>query len=370
MSRRNTRIYGPNRFKLGLFSQNCSGGLTMTKAPEFWDASWENNVAASRLADAAGLEFLLPVARWQGYGGDVDAEGENFETLTWATGMLCATEEIVVFGTVHVALINPVLAGKQIISADHAGRGRFGLNMVSGWNVSEHAMFGIGIREHDQRYAYTEEWLDIVERLWTCEEPFDFTGAFFNLKGVIAKPKPYGGDRPMLVSAGNSPVGRDFALRRADCVFMGIREIDQIGPEISEMKAIEPAPRLYFGCGNVVCRPTRKEAAEYFHYLVHEQGDWAAADHALDIRTKGESSSAKLPTHTAERMLGAAGTYPFVGGYDDIADMFRRLSEAGLDGVAIGLVNYIDDFPSLRDEILPRLERLGLRAPHPGNPVA
>jgi FMNH2-dependent dimethyl sulfone monooxygenase len=357
------RIQSDNRFKLGLFSQNCSGGLTMTKAPEFWDASWENNVTASRLADDAGLEFLLPVARWLGYGGDVDAEGENFETLTWATGMLSVTTEIVVFGTIHVPLVNPVFAAKQMISAHHAGRGRFGLNMVSGWNIEEHLMFGIPIREHDERYAYTEEWLDVVEGMWKNDEPFDLAGKFFDLKGVYSRLKPYGGNRPMLVSAGNSPVGRDFALRRADCVFMGVREIDALAPEIADMRRMAPAPRMYFGCGNLICRPTRKQADEYYHYLIHEMGDWAAVEHALSIRKKGGASSAELPTHTAERMLAATGTYPIVGGYDDVVEEFRRMSDAGLDGIAIGLVNYIDDMPMLRDEIIPRMERAGLRVP-------
>jgi len=357
------RIQSDNRFKLGLFSQNCSGGLTMTKAPEFWDASWENNVTASRLADDAGLEFLLPVARWLGYGGDVDAEGENFETLTWATGMLSVTTEIVVFGTIHVPLVNPVFAAKQMISAHHAGRGRFGLNMVSGWNIEEHLMFGIPIREHDERYAYTEEWLDVVEGMWKNDEPFDLAGKFFDLKGVYSRLKPYGGNRPMLVSAGNSPVGRDFALRRADCVFMGVREIDALAPEIADMRRMAPAPRMYFGCGNLICRPTRKQADEYYHYLIHEMGDWAAVEHALSIRKKGVASSAELPTHTAERMLAATGTYPIVGGYDDVVEEFRRMSDAGLDGIAIGLVNYIDDMPMLQDEIIPRMERAGLRVP-------
>jgi len=357
------RIQSDNRFKLGLFSQNCSGGLTMTKAPEFWDASWENNVTASRLADDAGLEFLLPVARWLGYGGDVDAEGENFETLTWATGMLSVTTEIVVFGTIHVPLVNPVFAAKQMISAHHAGRGRFGLNMVSGWNIEEHLMFGIPIREHDERYAYTEEWLDVVEGMWKNDEPFDLAGKFFDLKGVYSRLKPYGGNRPMLVSAGNSPVGRNFALRRADCVFIGVREIDALAPEIADMRRMAPAPRMYFGCGNLICRPTRKQADEYYHYLIHEMGDWAAVEHALSIRKKGGASSAKLPTHTAERMLAATGTYPIVGGYDDVVEEFRRMSDAGLDGIAIGLVNYIDDMPMLRDEIIPRMERAGLRVP-------
>jgi FMNH2-dependent dimethyl sulfone monooxygenase len=364
MSRNQTRIYGPNRFKLGFFSQNCSGGLTQTKAPEYWDASWENNVTSSRLADEAGLEFLLPVARWLGYGGEIDAEGENFETLSWATGMLAATEAITVFGTIHVALINPVFAAKQMVTADHVGQGRFGLNMVSGWNVGEHAMFGIDIREHDERYAYTEEWATIVTRLWLEDEPFDFKGKYFDLKGVESRPKPYFGDRPMLVSAGNSPVGRAFALKHADCVFIGVSEIDPLVPVISEMRKAAPAPRMFFGCGNMICRPTPKEAQEYYHYLVHEMGDWSAAEHGMEIRLKGKASSAQQSTHTEERMIAATGTYPLVGGYDEVVDQFRRMSEAGLDGFAFGMVNYIDDFPALRDEILPRMERLGLREAH------
>ena len=44
----------PNKFKLGLFGLNCSGGLTMTKAPEYWDASYENNLVVAQLAEEAG----------------------------------------------------------------------------------------------------------------------------------------------------------------------------------------------------------------------------------------------------------------------------------------------------------------------------
>ena len=65
-SRRDNRMHGGNLFKLGLFGLNCSGGLTMTKAPERWEASWQNNLKATQLAEAAGLEFVLPVARWHG----------------------------------------------------------------------------------------------------------------------------------------------------------------------------------------------------------------------------------------------------------------------------------------------------------------
>ena len=65
-----------------------------------------------------------------------------------------------------------------------------------------------------------------------------------------------------------------------------------------------------------------------------------------------------------ERHVSGIGTMPVVGDYDEVAAQFKRMSDAGLDGMAVGLVNYIDEFPILRDEILPRMERLGLRNPH------
>ena len=50
---------------------------------------------------------------------------------------------------------------------DHIGDGRFGINIVCGWNADEFEMFGIGQREHDDRYAFGEEWWDIVQRVWS-----------------------------------------------------------------------------------------------------------------------------------------------------------------------------------------------------------
>ena len=82
-----------NKLSLGLFGANCSGGLAMTTAPERWQASWENNRDLARMADKAGIDFMLPLGRWKGYGGITDHNGSNFETLTWASGILASTNE-------------------------------------------------------------------------------------------------------------------------------------------------------------------------------------------------------------------------------------------------------------------------------------
>ena len=71
-----------NKLNLGLFGANCSGGLAVTTVPERWDASWENNQKLARMSDDAGMEFMLPLGRWKGYGEVTDHNGSNFETLT------------------------------------------------------------------------------------------------------------------------------------------------------------------------------------------------------------------------------------------------------------------------------------------------
>ena len=128
------------------------------------------------MADDAAIDFMLPIGRWKGYGGETDYQGATLETVTWAAGLLASTNNIVVFGTVHAPLIHPIIAAKAFVTADHIGKGRFGLNVVCGWNTDEFNMFGVTQREHEQRYAYAQEWIDAVFRAWGPEENFDPEG--------------------------------------------------------------------------------------------------------------------------------------------------------------------------------------------------
>ena len=363
MVERLTRMQNANRFKLGLFGMNCSGSFATT-APERWEASWEENVGAARLADQAGIEFLLPIARWQGYGGITDRQGTSFETLTWATGLLASTHDITTFATVHVPLINPAFAAKAVVSADHVGRGRFGLNVVSGWNIGEFKMFGVDLRDHDERYAYSEEWLSIVKRIWIESEPFDHHGKYFQLEGVLGKPKPWNGGRPLLMSAGSSPAGRAFAVRHADCLFMVIVDEATLASEVAALREVAHNRSIgVYASGHLLCRRTPKETKEYYHYIVHEKGDWEAAEQAIAKRSAGSSRSIppERMQQMKERFISGGGTFPLIGSYDEVAATFKRIAEAGIGGMAIALVNYVREMPVLRDEVLPRLERLGLR---------
>ena len=363
MNQRENRMTNANRFKLGLFGMNCSTNFA-TLAPERWLAGWEENLAAARMADEAGLEFVLPIARWQGYGGKTDRQGTAFETLSWASAILASTNDIIAFSTVHVPLVNPIFAAKSMVTADHVGRGSFGLNIVSGWNIEEFGMFGATLREHDERYAVSAEWTEILKRVWSEEEPFDFDGTYFKLKGVSGKPKPWSGSRPMLMSAGSSPAGRRFAVNNVDCLFMVIGEEKNLAADIAAIRAIPGAERIgLYASGHLLCRRTAKETQDYYHYLVHEMGDWEAARNVVEKRERGGSQSMPpgLLRKAMERVISGGATFPVIGSYDEVAETFLRLSNAGLSGMALMLVNYVQEMPILRDEVLPRLERLQLR---------
>jgi len=355
-----------NRLKLGMFGSNCSSGLAATKVPERWSGSWSDNLTLAQMLDDAGIEFMLPVGRWKGYGGATDPEAATFETVTWATGMLSVTHKIVVFGTVHAPLIHPVYAAKMCVTADHAGEGRFGLNVVCGWNQDEFDMFGAQQREHDGRYAHGSEWLDIVSRLWTEEAPFDYSGEFFQLKGLQALPKPHGGTRPLIMNAGASTAGKAFAIRHADNLFTRFSTIEgavEEGREIRrQAKDLGRALNICTGT-NVVCRPTTREAEEYYHYFADEMADWEAVDHKSGVARKYGIQTAEYAAHHANRVRQAAGygAHECVGDPDRVAGELAQLSEAGFTALALGFVNYIDEFPYFRDEVLPRLEALGVR---------
>jgi dimethylsulfone monooxygenase len=115
----NPLLTSDNRFKLGIFGPNVSNGCAMTLAEGRLETSWPNTRAICKMADRAGLEALVPVARWKGFGGATNFNGSCFETYTWAAGIAEATERSAVFSTSHVPTVHPIMAAKQATTIDH-----------------------------------------------------------------------------------------------------------------------------------------------------------------------------------------------------------------------------------------------------------
>jgi alkanesulfonate monooxygenase SsuD/methylene tetrahydromethanopterin reductase-like flavin-dependent oxidoreductase (luciferase family) len=360
-------MHSPHPLKIGLFGANCSSGRAVTLVPERWSGSWPDNLRLARMADAAGIDFMLPIGRWKGYGGDTDYQGATLETVTWAAGLLSATKRLTVFGTVHAPLFHPIIAAKEFVTVDHIGEGRFGLNIVVGWNEDEFQMFGVSQRDHESRYEYGQEWIDAIKMIWSDAQDFDFDGRFIKLKQVRGKPKPYGGSRPIIMNAGASPTGNAFAIRNCDAFFTQVSR-DSVEKSTEIVKRAKDQAKQYgreldvYGVGVTTLKPTQKEADEYYRHCVFDQADWSAVD--LILRKKNISPETVGAEEHQRQRIGYAqgmGGLAIVGDPDRVAQVFINLATAGLRGIAVSFVNYLDELPYFCAEVLPRLERAGVR---------
>ena len=350
----------PGRFALGIFSANADGGLALTTVPERWRASWADNVAAARLADEGGLDFLLPIARWQGFGGQTRAREHAFETFTWASALAALTRRVHVFATVHVPLVHPVFAAKALATIDHVSAGRAGLNIVVGWQPGEFAMFGTTA---DARgYDRAREWLTIIERAYAEDAPFDFDGEYYQLRGVVSRPAAVQQPRPLLMNAAFGGPGRDFAAERCDALFTVFTEIADAGTPVAEMRARAANTGRdvsVYGVCHVVCRESHAEAEDAYERYAVTLADHAAVDrHMAGKQAHASSHDPAVFARHRKRFAGGAGSYPLVGTPVRVAEEIAAIAHQGLAGLALSFVNYTDELPLFIAAVLPRLRAI------------
>jgi FMNH2-dependent dimethyl sulfone monooxygenase len=356
-------LKGPNRFKLGVFSANADGGLAITDVAERWRARWDDNLAAVGIADRAGLEFFLPIARWRGFGGKHHVREWSFETFTWAAGLAAATRNIGLFMTVHVPLVHPVYAAKALATVDHISGGRAGLNIVCGWNPEEFAMFGVKLS--GDAYEQAAEWMDIIERCYGARQPFDFPGKHYQLKAVVSRPASIQVPRPLTMNAAFGAPGRDFAARSCDILFSTFSNIEDGRRHVADIRERARLQGrnvgIYTVC-HVVARETQREADEYYErYAVTEADQEALEQHMAQRKEPAKTRDKDAVALYRKRFAGGAGTYPLVGTPERIVEDLIRIADEGYAGAALSFVNYSYELPFFCDRVLPLMKQAGLR---------
>lgn len=363
-------LFGGNRLKLGLFGINCDSGCAMTLADDRLHLSWAATKAIAQAADNSGFEALVPVARWLGLGGPTNFNGINFETYSWAAGLAEATKHITLVTTSHVQTVNPIFAAKQAATIDHISGGRYALNIVCGWFQPELEMFGAPFLSHDDRYDYATEWFEIVRRLWTSEERFSFAGKYFKIDDGFSMPKPLQRPLPPTINAGGSAKGKAFIGEFADIAFVLLSNPKDFAKSRATIQSYRDVAASHgrtlqvWTHAYVVQRATQEEADRYLHHIGEEVGNEEAASNAAhylglnsQIYTPEEWQRFKL------HLKAGYGGFPLVGTAESIAATLHQLADAGIDGVALHWVDYLDGIARFTADILPLLERAGLREP-------
>ena len=366
--RQSNPVFNGRKLKLGTFQTNLDSGCVMSDLDGRLEISWRSTTELAKLADEMEFEAIVPVARWRGFGGANNPQGPGFETYTWAAGIAASTDQAGVVATSHCSINHPIVAAKQSTVIDHISRGRFTLNIVTGWNKPEIDMFGVEMLEHDERYSMAEEWLHIVMRLWTEEDDFDHDGKYYRIKKGYLQPKPLQAPYPAIMNAGGSDRGRHFAAKHCDIVYTVLTSTD-IDDCRAHVQSYRQLAREEYGreinvwsLAYIVQAATEQEARRFYQYYVHEKGDWAAAENVVAmLGLTAKTIPPERMQAMKEHFVAGWSGYPLIGTRDQIVDGLRALSTIGLDGVLLSWPRYEEQMREFKDRTYPLLVQAGLR---------
>jgi pyrimidine oxygenase len=340
----------------GVFLPMANGGWILSTNSPIKEASYDYNRKIAILAEEVGLDFIMSMAKWRGYGGETQQWRSALESQMLMAALATVTKRVRVVTTVHTLLQNPAVTAKMIATLDHISHGRAGLNIVTGAYKGEFEQMqawrdNVG---HDERYDLADEWIAIIKGLWS-EPSVTFDGKYFTMDDCQSDPKPL--KPPFLVCAGTSERGMRFTTEQADAMFVSGRGNDDLARVSRDAKAtarVAGRPIKTYTMLNLVIGETDEAAqAEADHY--RDGFDFEAckgmmrAYGFLDSEIGKENAFVQnaRSSFMSNKLIGSAETIS-----SELIDMFDK---SGLDGIMLIFPEYLRGLEIFAREILPKI---------------
>lgn len=358
-------------FLLGLFLPIQAGGWTPSTLPRTTTWTFDYNLALTRRAEQLGFDLVFGLAQWAskgGYGGSTKYREVSLDSFMTTAALAAATERILLISTLHILYgpWHPVHLAKFGATLDHIARGRWGINMVTGYAAREPAMFGMTKIEHDRRYEMAEIFATRLQQLWSLDENLTVDGPHWAMEDAFVSPKPRYG-RPVMVNASGSPAGIGYGVRHSDIMFITSPAGNQLEDALSSVPAHTAAIRAAASAEGrqvrtiinpmVLCRDTEREAIAY-RDAIEAAADSEAVENFAEHGRKGDAQAWRNQRRL-HRAIG--GNLHLVGSPEQIVDGFLKLRDAGVDGVQLTFYDFAPDLEHFAEKVLPLMYQAGLR---------
>jgi FMNH2-dependent dimethyl sulfone monooxygenase len=253
------------------------GGWLRNVREEGMEASWPYVSRLARRSEEIGYDLTL-VAELNLN----DIKGEDAPSLdAWSTAAALAavTERLELMVAVRPTFHSPALLAKQAANIDHiGGGGRLSLNVVSSWWADEAKKYGVNFEQHDDRYARTAEWLEVLDRAWK-EDHFSYEGKYYRVEDTVLQPKPLTKPRPVLYAGGESEAAKELIAARCDAYVMHGDPPGRVREKIEDMSARRERlglPPMKFGVAAYsIVRDTEEEARRELERITDVHGSAA-----------------------------------------------------------------------------------------------
>src|SRR5688500_3713108 len=238
------------------------GGWLRNVDDEQMEATWTYNSRLARRSEEIGYDLTL-IAELN-LNDIKGVEAPSLDAWSTAAALAAVTRRLELMVAVRPTFHQPALLAKQAANIDHiAGRGRLSVNVVSAWWADEAKKYGVAFEQHDDRYARTTEWLEIVDRLWR-EDHFSFSGNHYVIDDAVLQPKPITRPRPMIYAGGESEAAKTMIAKHCDAYVMHGAGPSRVREKIAEMSERRErwglAPLKYGVAAYTIVRNSEAEA--------------------------------------------------------------------------------------------------------------
>jgi FMNH2-dependent dimethyl sulfone monooxygenase len=235
------------------------GGWLRNVPDEGMEASWAYTKRLAQASERWGYDLsLIAELNLNDIKGVTEPALDAWST---AAALAAVTETLELMVAVRPNFHHPALFAKAAANIDRIAGGRLALNVVSSWWADEAKQYGLQFDQHDDRYARTAEWLQVVDGLWT-QDRFSFDGAFYRTEDAICAPKP--AKRPTVYAGGESDKAKTMIAAQCDAYVMHGDPASAIAPKIADMAARREAaggpPMQYGMAAYAIVRDSEAEA--------------------------------------------------------------------------------------------------------------
>jgi FMNH2-dependent dimethyl sulfone monooxygenase len=327
------------------------GGWLRNVDDEGMEASWEYASRLARRSEEIGFDLTLLAELFLN-----DIKGEDAPTLdAWSTAAALAavTKRLELMVAVRPTFHSPTILAKQAANIDRIANGRLSLNVVSSWWATEARKYGVQFDVHDDRYARTREWLEVVDGAWR-EPRFSYQGTYYNVEEVILEPKPVSRPRPTIYAGGESPTAKELISGLCDGYLMHGDPADAITPKVADMRErrekLGLPPMVYGAAGYVICRDTEAEAQRELERITDVRSGPAYKNYQEWLSNTQLEKQVSLEDYSVSNRGLRSG---LVGTPEQIADQLRELEAAGLDLVLLQFSPQLEEMERFAEQVIP-----------------
>jgi dimethylsulfone monooxygenase len=327
------------------------GGWLRNVDDEGMEASWEYASRLARRSEEIGFDLTLLAELFLN-----DIKGEDAPTLdAWSTAAALAavTKRLELMVAVRPTFHSPTILAKQAANIDRIANGRLSLNVVSSWWATEAKKYGVQFDVHDDRYARTREWLEVVDGAWR-EPRFSYQGKYYNVEEIILEPKPVSRPRPTIYAGGESPTAKELISGLCDGYLMHGDPADAITPKVADMRErrekLGLPPMVYGAAGYVICRDTEAEAQRELERITDVRSGPAYKNYQEWLSNTQLEKQPSLEDYSVSNRGLRSG---LVGTPEQIADRLRALEAAGLDLVLLQFSPQLEEMERFAEQVIP-----------------